>query len=274
MALEEALVLLQGHLGILQPGSEGLPTAGVAVQMMAIGLTVSMFGSPMELAGKDEPVPYGRASSSSLSLSCALTWSRPGALSLPGIRCLAAWASNPESLRVHQVVEAARMMGFASAAYGPVLVNEVFFPGTGMPVLDRSNEQANRRAIALHTGVAEVDIVTVDLPDPDNSFRPSYYLVMDRATQHLLLCIRGTLTVPDAITDLLADHVPFAAGGTEGIDDGDIDRGGGGVSGSGSGNSGSSGSVHRGMARFARILLGKTEDEILKVWQTSLRVTV
>jgi len=108
---------------------------------------------------------------------------------------------------------------------------------------------AARAAIIQHTGVALADIVVVDLPgsDLDGAFRPAYFLAIDRAAARVVLSIRGTMTVQDAMVDLLADAEPLSSedGGVRG------DR--------------ASGSVHRGMARLAKALLESTAGTIMDV---------
>jgi len=63
-------------------------------------------------------------------------------------------------------------------------------------------------------GITEEDVVLdySEAEDKDNAYYPRFALFFHHATESLVLAVRGTSSIKDAISDLMADEVPFLGG--------------------------------------------------------------
>eukprot|EP00035_Acanthoeca_spectabilis_P007920 m.146358 g.146358 ORF g.146358 m.146358 type:complete len:581 (+) comp14140_c0_seq3:403-2145(+) len=110
-------------------------------------------------------------------------------------------------------------MRFATAtAYGGALMMAlgVLEPSelaaAGVTVSDVADlDRVNRTAFEVHTGVLQRDVL-VHLKSPSVESGPGHLVLVDHAQKAVVFAIRGTACFDDALTDLLADTVPFLFG--------------------------------------------------------------
>ncbi|KAK9826366.1 hypothetical protein WJX81_002936 [Elliptochloris bilobata] len=88
-----------------------------------------------------------------------------------------------------------------------------FSAGQWLPELKLTNNM-NREAILQITGLPEEDVLFVRF-EADVSGRPClpYFIALDRATQSLVVCIRGTLSLDDCLTDAMVGAGHRGGGG-------------------------------------------------------------
>ncbi|CAM9126136.1 unnamed protein product [Chrysoparadoxa australica] len=113
------------------------------------------------------------------------------------------------------VTDAARYMLFASSAYGLLLLKglNILPKEAGWPPLHKlSSAELDRWCVQKHTGVADTDLRKVSLADQPSLHLPGHFLAVDHATKSVVLSVRGTWSLQDALTDLQADTVDFLGG--------------------------------------------------------------
>jgi hypothetical protein len=98
---------------------------------------------------------------------------------------------------------------FALASYGWRGLN---FFGKGNGILrDAIRNQSDVLSIKEHLYLQEDDLISYDLHNHE-IFRPSYYVAHDRMRQAVVLCIRGTMSAVDTLTDLVCDYQRWQGG--------------------------------------------------------------
>ena len=68
----------------------------------------------------------------------------------------------------------------------------------------------NEQALCEHTGVAQEDIVLAKWTSSD--YNPAHYMCIDHSTQSIIIAIRGSFHIKDALIDLIACATPFQGG--------------------------------------------------------------
>ena len=67
-------------------------------------------------------------------------------------------------------------------------------------------------SVARSVGVSEEDILMVHFTDDDGGHCPKFLFFVDHQSRSLVLAIRGTFSLKDAILDAVAEEVPFLEG--------------------------------------------------------------
>eukprot|EP00903_Cladosiphon_okamuranus_P010309 g9756.t1 len=133
--------------------------------------------------------------------------------------------------------EAARYIRFASAAYGMLMLKgaNVMSWDSGWPPLRKfSRQELNAWCINKHCGIADADLVKMNLFEERELHLPAYILTVDHATKSVVLSVRGTFSVQDTVTDLVCDSADFMGG-----------------------------SCHRGLRQGAEMLLADAKEDVL-----------
>lgn len=101
----------------------------------------------------------------------------------------------------------ARYAVFANAAYG----------WKGGLALSGKLHMGDRKALLTKTGIDERDVVAAHWKS--RTHRPAYFIVRDVERRKIVLCIRGTLSARDVLTDLCCTAEDFLASDDDGDDD-------------------------------------------------------
>lgn len=100
-----------------------------------------------------------------------------------------------------------RYFSFALVAYG---WRGLCYIGSLAHVADRTS---NRLAIIRFLGIDPQDLLGYEYAlRKGASFQPSYYVALDRSRRTIVLSIRGTWSLYDAITDLVCEYKPWKGG--------------------------------------------------------------
>lgn len=102
---------------------------------------------------------------------------------------------------------------FAAAAYGWKMLNPLMFSDKRASVLAQGfakGDAINDAALCQHCGVEPSDIIATKWTSSD--YQPAHFIAIDHATRAIVLSIRGTFHVKDALTDLVASASPFLNG--------------------------------------------------------------
>ena len=110
--------------------------------------------------------------------------------------------------QIQQLVnEGARMMKYATAAYG-----------TGMIQASLENRKVQteeldnvKTAIAKHVGIRKNDIVHMCVSEGGNMLLLRHFIAIDRKSRNIVLAIRGTLSVSGALIDMQAEDGTYQA---------------------------------------------------------------
>lgn len=73
-----------------------------------------------------------------------------------------------------------------------------------------SGDSVNPQIIVAKTGIREEDIITMQWASTD--FNPGHYMAYDHSRKNVVIAIRGTFHIKDALTDLVASYEPFEEG--------------------------------------------------------------
>ena len=122
--------------------------------------------------------------------------------------------ASPTSKELH---EAEHFMRFATAAYGHALMAALGAQAALIPSVVAASAQRgvslDVAAIAKHTGIGEKDLRLVRLDLGEDPHCPRHFVAVDRVTRSVVLAIRGTASISDALVhDLVADATAFAGG--------------------------------------------------------------
>eukprot|EP01119_Soliformovum_irregulare_P019635 TRINITY_DN6267_c0_g1_i2.p1 TRINITY_DN6267_c0_g1~~TRINITY_DN6267_c0_g1_i2.p1 ORF type:complete len:451 (+),score=131.58 TRINITY_DN6267_c0_g1_i2:692-2044(+) len=105
---------------------------------------------------------------------------------------------------------------FASASYGWKLIyGYQWKKSAGGFVSGISTKNINRRILVEHTSIGDGDIIQ-ERWTTNNTFSPGHYIAVDHSTKSVVLAIRGTFHIKDALTDLVAKYEPFKGGKAHG----------------------------------------------------------
>ena len=105
------------------------------------------------------------------------------------------------------LARAARLVRFADAAYGLVLMSALGTYAGGAPpasALRAGAEAAERWCVASHLGIDEADVRESQLVGGSLEL-PRHYVAVDHAARSIVVAVRGTSTVEDAATDLVCE---------------------------------------------------------------------
>jgi len=116
---------------------------------------------------------------------------------------------------------------YAASAYGtamnPDLITTVYSPKTLIfhqeDIFDDSTQATanadenwgkiiSKRVIVQLTGLSDAAIKVVEL-EGETALMPRYFIAVDERRKTVVLCIRGTLSLSDILTDVCAESVPF-----------------------------------------------------------------
>ena len=101
--------------------------------------------------------------------------------------------TSPTALTEHQLEDVGRFGGIAVKMYP---LSWSFTTGS----------------VASGLEVSPEDVLTVHFTDDDGGHHPKFLLYLDHQSRSLVLAIRGTFSLKDAILDAVADEVPFLDG--------------------------------------------------------------
>lgn len=129
-------------------------------------------------------------------------------------------AKAPGSLSGPAMDEGARFMRFASAAYGTALM-AVFglIPRPSAKdmadMAEKGEKQIETDAICEHTGVQPADLLVMETESLDVAGDADclrHIVCVDRAAKAVVLALRGTASISDAVHDAVAHATPFCGG--------------------------------------------------------------
>lgn len=80
------------------------------------------------------------------------------------------------------------------------------------PVRKFSRQELNAWCITKHCGIADADLVKMNLFEERELHLPAYILTVDHATKSVVLSVRGTFSMQDTVTDLVCDSAGERAG--------------------------------------------------------------
>ncbi|ELR14039.1 lipase [Acanthamoeba castellanii str. Neff] len=103
-------------------------------------------------------------------------------------------------------------MRFAAAVYGWQLIYGYNFEGKTNGLFKGliSGDSVNPQIVAAKTGIDEADLITTQWDSKD--FNPGHYMAYDHSRKTVVIAIRGTFHLRDALTDLVASYEPFEDG--------------------------------------------------------------
>ena len=102
---------------------------------------------------------------------------------------------------------------FAAAAYGWKMLNPLMFSNKQARILFQGftvGDPMNRKALCEHTGIKEEDIKVAKWTSSD--YHPAHYIAVDHKTTSIIISVRGSFHVKDALVDLIASASPFKNG--------------------------------------------------------------
>jgi sn1-specific diacylglycerol lipase len=73
-----------------------------------------------------------------------------------------------------------------------------------------SGDSVNPQIVAAKTGIDEEDLITTQWISKD--FNPGHFMAYDHSRRTIVISIRGTFHIRDALTDLVASYEPFEDG--------------------------------------------------------------
>ncbi|KAI8145650.1 hypothetical protein BJV82DRAFT_20937 [Fennellomyces sp. T-0311] len=98
---------------------------------------------------------------------------------------------------------------FSVASYGWKGLN---FIGKGNGYFsDAMRDHSDALSILEHLSIPKEDLLAYEFRAA-GAFRPSYYIALDRPTNSIVLCIRGTMSAFDAMTDLVCEYEQWRGG--------------------------------------------------------------
>jgi len=104
-----------------------------------------------------------------------------------------------------------RYSKFASAAYGWKLLYAYRNRSTKHVIKGiKLKDQANMKVLLEHTNIQLEDVICTKWSS--EHFHPGHYVVLDHATNAIVVAIRGTFHIKDCLTDLIASYEPFMGG--------------------------------------------------------------
>ncbi|KAI9491174.1 hypothetical protein BDB00DRAFT_510582 [Zychaea mexicana] len=98
---------------------------------------------------------------------------------------------------------------FSVASYGWKGLN-FFGKGNGY-FSDAMRDHSDALSIIEHLSIPKEDLLAYEFRMA-SAFRPSYYIALDRPTNSIVLCIRGTMSAFDAMTDLVCEYEQWKGG--------------------------------------------------------------
>jgi len=126
-----------------------------------------------------------------------------------------------------EIKEITRYLPHALSAYGKLFCNFMGINPIHNPmgiIKDYAKEEINntteegKDAIGFISEMCNVDAADIMIHKTDTSpYDPSFFIALDRKNNAVILTFRGTLSLSDALTDLICDHEPYDIFGTEGF---------------------------------------------------------
>ncbi|KAG0165013.1 hypothetical protein DFQ30_009080 [Apophysomyces sp. BC1015] len=108
-----------------------------------------------------------------------------------------------------EIDSASHFWKFSLASYGWKGLN---FIGKGNGYIsDAVRGQSDPRSIIEYLSIPKEDLLAYEFRTAE-AFRPSYFVARDRATNSIVLCIRGTMSAFDTMTDLVCEYEPWKGG--------------------------------------------------------------
>ena len=98
---------------------------------------------------------------------------------------------------------------FTLASYGWKGLN---FFGKGKGILvDAARADADRKSLLEFLAIPDDHLLELKMATND-LFRPGYFIAVDEIKDSIVLCIRGTMSTIDTLTDLVCEYTPFKDG--------------------------------------------------------------
>ncbi|RKP27871.1 hypothetical protein SYNPS1DRAFT_12033 [Syncephalis pseudoplumigaleata] len=98
---------------------------------------------------------------------------------------------------------------FCMASYGWRGLN---FIGKGNGIIrDSIRKHSDAASVREYLSLAEDELLAYEF-HASLVFRPSYFIALDRETSSVVLCIRGTMSIMDTLTDLVCDYQQWKGG--------------------------------------------------------------
>lgn len=111
----------------------------------------------------------------------------------------------------HLIENACHYFSFALVAYG--WRGLCYLGMYGQYVRGARNRRSNRLAITRYLHLDPEDLLGYEYAlRKGASFQPSYYVALDKPRRAIVLSIRGTWSLYDAITDLVCEYMPWKGG--------------------------------------------------------------
>ena len=108
---------------------------------------------------------------------------------------------------LEMLVHAQYFLKFLMPSYGPFL-RKVFGHGTTLDMI-----QPSRKVVIKHLELQEEDLLVWQYESSKVlDHKPCFFICYDRHTHSIHICVRGTFSVADVLTDINAEYVPFLNG--------------------------------------------------------------
>jgi hypothetical protein len=118
--------------------------------------------------------------------------------------------------------EITRYLLYALSAYGKTFCNFLgVYPDTSQSIAIAEDENMdNETTVELRfiSQMCKIEAADIVMHKTETSaYDPSYFVVLDRRNRAVVVTFRGTISIQDALTDLVCDHEPYEVFGTKGF---------------------------------------------------------
>lgn len=118
--------------------------------------------------------------------------------------------------------EITRYLLYALSAYGKTYCNFLgVYPDTSQSIAKEDGEiveDGGTEELAFISQMCNIEVTDIGIHKTETSaYDPSYFVALDRRNRAVVVTFRGTLSIHDALTDLVCDHEPYDIFGTKGF---------------------------------------------------------
>lgn len=116
---------------------------------------------------------------------------------------------------------ACRYIKFAVGAYGTSFLRIMGLGKARDHSVDAHGYHHNHQSLAFYTNIPVDNIIassylSTETPHPPKVIAPVHYVVVDKDSKSVIVCLRGTLGISDVVTDLTASYSQYCLNGQQG----------------------------------------------------------